>query len=241
MTHFSWHAYMYKQDTNHQNLTHHKHTKVQSNFHMTSSWKKYENEESNFTECFIKFSGTVGTFFNVTQIPNINSHLHLAHWGRVTRICVSKLIIIGSGNGLSPGRRQAIIWTNAGLLLIGDLGTNFSEILIKIYTLSFKKMHLKMSSGKWRPSCLGLNVLKQKILPGTLDTQNILSSNFHHIFHHHNPQKPKIFTYHFSQNIFFSTQAHQQSYKLSIFQHDIPYKKYIFQHDNPYKMYFPVW
>ena len=26
-------------------------------------------------------------------------------------------------------------------------------------TFSFKKMYLKMSSGKWRPSCLGLNVL----------------------------------------------------------------------------------
>ena len=83
------------------------------------------------------------------------------HWGRVTHICVSTNINIDSDNGLSPGRRQAIIWTNAGILLIGLLGTNFSEILIKIYTFSFKKMHLKMSFGKWRPSCLGLNVLTQ--------------------------------------------------------------------------------
>ena len=35
-----------------------------------------------------------------------------------------------------------------------------SEILIAIHTSSFKKMHLKMSSGKWRSFCLGLNVLK---------------------------------------------------------------------------------
>ena len=83
----------------------------------------------------------------------------LTHWGRVTHICVSKLTIIGSDNDLSPGLRQAIIWTNAGLLLIGPLGTNFSEILIEIIALSFKKMHLKMSSAKWRPFCLGLNVL----------------------------------------------------------------------------------
>ena len=48
---------------------------------------------------------------------------------------------------------------NAGILLIGPLGTNFSEILIEIHTFSFKKMHLKMSSGKSRPFCLGLNVL----------------------------------------------------------------------------------
>ena len=85
----------------------------------------------------------------------------LTHWGRVTHICVSKFTIIGSDNGLSPGRRQAIIWTNAGILLTGHLGTKFSEILIKIYTFSFKKMHMKISSGKWRPFCLGLNVLTE--------------------------------------------------------------------------------
>ena len=84
----------------------------------------------------------------------------LTHWGRVTHICVSKLTIIGSDNGLSPEWRQAIIWTNAGMLLIGPLGTDFSEILIKIQTFSLNKMHLKMSSRKWRPFCLGLNVLK---------------------------------------------------------------------------------
>ena len=83
----------------------------------------------------------------------------LTHWGRVTHICVGKLTIIGSDNGLSPRRRQAIIWTNDGILLIGPLETNFNEILIEIYTFSFKKMHLKMLSGKWRPFCLGLNVL----------------------------------------------------------------------------------
>ena len=52
----------------------------------------------------------------------------LTHWGRVTHICVGNLTIIGSDNGLLPGWRQAIIWTNAGILLIGPLGTNFSEI-----------------------------------------------------------------------------------------------------------------
>ena len=83
----------------------------------------------------------------------------LTHWGRVTHICVSKLTIIGSDNGLSPGWRQAIIWTNACILLIGPLGTNFNEISIEIHKSSFKKIHFKMSSGKWRPSCLGLNVL----------------------------------------------------------------------------------
>ena len=88
----------------------------------------------------------------------------LTHWGRVTHICIGKLTIIGSDNGLSPHRRQAIIWTNAGILLIRLLGTNFSEILIGNQTFSFKKMHLKMSFAKWRPFYLGLNVLAKPML-----------------------------------------------------------------------------
>ena len=57
-------------------------------------------------------------------------------------------------------RRQAIIWTNAGILLIGTLGSNFSEILSEIHIFSLKKMHLKTSSVKWWPFCLGLNMLR---------------------------------------------------------------------------------
>ena len=74
-------------------------------------------------------------------------------------MCVGELTIIVSDNVLSHGRCQAIIWNNAGILLIGPLVTHFNEILIVIYTSSFKKMHLKMSSGKWRPFWLDLSVL----------------------------------------------------------------------------------
>ena len=77
----------------------------------------------------------------------------------MTHICVGNLTIVGSDNGLSPDRRQAIIWTNAGFLSIGLLRTYFSENLIKIQQFSLKKMHVKMASAKWRPSCLGLNML----------------------------------------------------------------------------------
>ena len=87
----------------------------------------------------------------------------LTHWGRVTHVCVGKLTIIGSDNGLSPERHQAIIWTNAGILLIRPLGTNSSEILIEIHTFSFKNIHLKMSSARFRPFCLGLNALNVSI------------------------------------------------------------------------------
>ena len=85
---------------------------------------------------------------------------NLTHWGRVMHICIGKLTIIGSDNGLLPGRHQSIIWTNAMILLIRPSGTNFNEILIEIYVFSFKKMHLKVSSAKRRPFCLGLNVLR---------------------------------------------------------------------------------
>ena len=57
-------------------------------------------------------------------------------------VLIGNITIIGWDNGLVPDRRQAIIWTNAGILLFGLLGTNFSEILIKILTFSFKKMYL---------------------------------------------------------------------------------------------------
>ena len=104
---------------------------------------------------------------------------HLTHWGRVTHICVSKLTIIGSDNGLSPDRRRAIILTNVGISLIGPLGTKFNEILFGIQTFSFKKMHFKMSSAEWRPFCLGLNVLKKSLWLWQSSKQ--AAFNFHHI------------------------------------------------------------
>ena len=90
-----------------------------------------------------------------------NDNFISSPWGRVTHICVGNLTIIGSDNGLSPGRRQAIISTSAGILLIRSIVTNFSEILSDIHTFSSKKTNLKISTGKLRPFCLGLNVLRR--------------------------------------------------------------------------------
>ena len=85
------------------------------------------------------------------------------HWGWETHIWVSKLTIIGSDNGLSPGRRQAIIRTSAGKLLIWPLGTNFNEIWSEIHTFSFKKMHLKnlfceMMAILSQPQCVSVEL-----------------------------------------------------------------------------------
>ena len=158
---------------------------MRKDFHitMTVTKKTYSHEFSRMN-FFLFIYIYVFIFFlsNFTQI--LKFHLitrnpwcewwYLTHWGRVTHICVVKLTIIGSDNGLSPpGRRQAIIWTNAGRLLIGPLGTNFSEILIGIQTFSFKKMHLKISPAKWRPFCLGLTVLTgHRPLPEPMITES---------------------------------------------------------------------
>ena len=66
---------------------------------------------------------------------------------------------ISSGSGLLPVRRQAIIWTNAEILLIRPFGTSVNRILLVIHTFSLRKIHLTMSSTKRRPVCLSLDVL----------------------------------------------------------------------------------
>ena len=110
---------------------------------LQSLWYYWGNIKRQFNTClkychYSIFCRTLQSWIICTTIQN---HLDtlcateqrlLTHWGRVTHICASKLTIIGSDNSLSPGRRQAIIWTNAGIMLIGPLGTNFSEILNKI-------------------------------------------------------------------------------------------------------------
>ena len=105
---------------------------------------------TNFSEiwiCIKTFWLTVCKIATFCLVLNV-----LTHWGRETHICVSKLTIIGSDNGLSPDRRQTIIRTNAGILLnLRTLTTNVSEIVSEIHTFPFKKIHLKISSVKWRP------------------------------------------------------------------------------------------
>ena len=98
---------------------------------------------------------TFSNAFHWRQVPPFASNFVIS----LRHIYVGKLIIIGSDNGLSPDRRQAIIWTNALSLSIWPLQTYFNEYLIKIQQFPLRKMHVKMSSVKWRPSGLGLNLL----------------------------------------------------------------------------------
>ena len=84
---------------------------------------------------------------------------HLTHWGRVTHICVGNLTIIGSDNGLSLGRRQTIILTNAGILSIGPLRNklqwNFNRNSnIFIPENAHEKVVCEMASILSRPQCV---------------------------------------------------------------------------------------
>ena len=82
----------------------------------------------------------------------------LTHWGRVTHICISNLTIIGSDKGLSPCRRQAIIWTNAEIMLTGPSGTNTQWNLsrnscIFIQENAFENAIWKIAAILSRPQC----------------------------------------------------------------------------------------
>ena len=81
---------------------------------------------------------------------------------RLSDIWVSKVPITGADNGLSPGQREAIIWTNSGILLPGPLGTKFSEISIGINTdiviqeNAFQNVVHNVAAILSRPQCVNM-------------------------------------------------------------------------------------
>ena len=98
-----------------------------------------------------------------SDISSASSYLRLwcfalTHWGRVTHICVDNLTVTGSDNGLSPGRHQAIIRTNDGILLMRPSGTNFSEVIIEIHIFHWRKcienVAWKMTAISSRRQCV---------------------------------------------------------------------------------------
>ena len=134
-------------------------------FNKGNTFRKWQSFWSgHYHECNI-FVWNWSNAMDIWSTQRILMACCLTHWGRVTHICISQIIIIGSESGLSPDRRQAIIRNNDGILLFGPLGRNFSEISVEIYSFSFENMpiwkclenggHLVSASI----SCLGLNVL----------------------------------------------------------------------------------
>ena len=116
--------------------------------------------------------------------------LALTHWGRVTLICVSNLIIIGLDNGLMPGWDQAIILTNAGILLIGPLGTNFNEILSEIPAFSFQTRQHSTQSVRNMPPPSPRHLLPHvlQIMPRNANYDQFQPKG------HHNEENPQSMT-----------------------------------------------
>ena len=83
-------------------------------------------------------------------------------WLSDAYICVSKLSIIVSDNGLSPGRCQAIIWSSAGILVNWTTGNKLQRNINQNSSIFIHDENaFEMLYGKWRPFCLGLNVLRK--------------------------------------------------------------------------------
>ena len=130
----------------------------------------------NFVIKRVLWHSPSSNFIASAQDINLQIHLEmnswkfrlLTHWGRVTHIWVGNLTTIVSDNGLSPGRCQALIPTNAGIPLIEPLATNFNEILIEMHIFSFKENPLqnvvwKLAAILSRPQCVKVVALP----PGT--------------------------------------------------------------------------
>ena len=102
-------------------------------------------------------------------------------------------MLFGATTGLpnNPFQRQALIWTNHGLLIIRALATKFSKIWIKMQRFSLKKINSEIYFVKYRPFCLRLNVLygeqwnvqTQKRLLATVTWCGMLVSNKRNSIH----------------------------------------------------------
>ena len=112
--------------------------------------------QTMFSTFFRTTLDRIGSAISLVAIWFVLALTHLP----LCRIYASEIWVSSdSGIGLSPVRRQAITWTNADLLSIGPLGTNFSEISVDIQTFSLNKIHLKMASAIFPPNCPGGDVL----------------------------------------------------------------------------------
>ena len=66
----------------------------------------------------------------------------LTHWSRVTHMCVNRLTSINSDKGWLLGCRQAIIWANVAILLIGPSQTSM-KFKSKFKHFLWRKIYLK--------------------------------------------------------------------------------------------------
>ena len=131
-----------------------------------------------------------------TMVPNMASLTDaLTHRGRAMHICVSKLTIIASDNGLSPGQCQAIIWNNAvNWILRNKLQWNFDENSdIFFQENALESVVRKMAAILSQPQCVNISVQNVKIhnvliffvnlQPGTHCCHHIWNNVEHFVYH----------------------------------------------------------
>ena len=109
----------------------------------------------------------------------------LTHWGRVTHICVSKLTIIGSDNGLSPGRRRGHYLNQWWNIVNSNLRNKLQWNPRQNSFIFIQKMHLKLSV-KGRLFSLGLNELNLEVdqRDHSVQGQGQQYSKYGYITHH---------------------------------------------------------
>ena len=94
-------------------------------------------------------------------------------------MCIDKLTIIVSDNGLLPGQHQAIIWVNAGILLVGHLGTNLWNVNRNFYRFiqenAFENIVGKMAAILSQPQCVNGLPLTLKRLGHFFQKYNFIS------------------------------------------------------------------
>ena len=121
----------------------------QRNFRVTEFWQKKTIRMVVFFHscrfCVINalFSGKMKN--KVLSKTDCGS---LTHWDRVTHICVGYLTIIDLVKGLSPGRRQVIIWNNSGILLIVMIHKFWQALCHLNHVIERKNRLLTVSSWK---------------------------------------------------------------------------------------------
>ena len=112
-------------------------------------------QSSSITYCVI-FHQDIKRFNSIAVISMYSHYVIVAKWQIYASV---NWATFGSDNCLVPGRHQAIVWTNAGVLLSRPSETNFCEILIVIHISTSKKMNLILLFTKCWPFCLSPNVL----------------------------------------------------------------------------------
>ena len=124
---------------------------TRENFHMVYWFCKTNLTKHDASKHRIYKAGKRNCFVNMIKMSIFTvrglKRLIINPFPRSCRIY--ELVSIGSKNALPPIGRQTIILINAHLLSIGPLGTNFSDISIKVQIFTCTKMHLKISSAKW--------------------------------------------------------------------------------------------